>query len=448
MSLLLLLCTVTTQQQQQQQYQLVDMSFATPLCPPTTTETTGGVPPTPNSLSTLLLSNDLLGERLLLSLSPGAEPDFSCYLCRQNPRYCTTPLDPSLVQPALDESGYNLQLLDLDTRLVTTYQLGLGQQTPVDNGVLRGCGATSHRLLITLLLSIQLPTTNQSREFLTLALPGPTTTEGLSCSDDAVLYQQLGISCHQFPFLYPIQYQSQQCLTTTLDLSSPIIQPTAPSNLTYYPPLYWYAALVFGNTSLPPASPLLCQTRYDVMLFSTELYQTQCLLNQSSLVYNLARHWWHALFVQLLALELNTRASGQQNNSLVQYMSATLLDQLERTCETRNRSLADNRSLLMMLDRVQALYTPQLSPPPSVETRALCDSLQQYFATNFPSQERDYFALYLQTLSFLVYPNKVVQNRLVVFVVSLFVFLLLGVMCVGIVAYPLRVTIRSPLKRI
>lgn len=436
--------SVSVQQQQQQQYQLVDMSFATPLCP--TIE--AGVQ-TPNSLSTLLLSNDILGERLLLSLSPTTEPDFSCYLCRQNPAYCTTPLDPSLIQPALDSSGYNTQVLDLDARTVTNYQTSLDQETIIE-GAVSGCGGQSHRLLVTLLLTINLPTSNQSREFLTLAMAPPTTEEqeGVSCEADSAVYGQLGISCHQFPRLYPLVYQSSQCLVVGTDSSS--IIPAQP-NLTYLPPLYWYAALVFGNTSLVPLTPtLICGTRYDVMLFAeSELYETQCLLNQSALTYsNLARHWWHALFVQFLTLQFNARASGQQNNTLVQYASWRLLDQLERTCHARNHSLADNHSLVFLLYWVQGMYSSSSSSSAGIETRPLCDSLQQYFVTTFPSQERDYFAFYLQSLSFLVYPNKVVQNRLVVFVVSLFVFLLLCVMSVGIVAYPLRVTFRSPMRRI
>lgn len=427
--------TITTQR-----YEISDIKYPSPKC------TINGTL-MDNRLGYLTLDNDLLANNLIITYNL-TDPFSSCYLCDQYPVYCGTPLSPEYIYLTTNIL-FNLQVLTLSPNGVAqkVYSFNVESEMghkrfssnitiPIDM-LQPGEANVSHCQRQYSLIMIGLITIDavSTKEVVTITHPPiPQNNHYIACRPDP-LFTQIGIDCNMVPVLYPILYTVDECVT--IEEENIIIDYSSP-NLTYYPPLYWYSEMAHNVNNMTAVLPVICGERYDVILFKSGLYQSIC--------YNSVNHqevirqsWWTFLFIQLLTLEANIDSTPITLS--MRQIIAEGRDLLERNCDKKNYS---SISPLILYDKINRLYRRRAS----INQTDLCLDLMRYFQLNYNrTYEGDFIHLfnlwYIELFKFVVYPDKVVETKVLLSVGLPFFILLFLVFAVGICQF----TVKSKLKK-
>jgi hypothetical protein len=204
-----------------------------------------------NSYASLLIGNDLMGERLSFSVAM-PQQFFSCRLCEISPSYCTTPNNSTKSGLRLaTDTQYNFKVITLPsnngTPTSTGYSLvgGGGGTTPTISIQRDGMCGNTHQMVIQVIISIDRPI---ERDFWLVAYQLehpqsiPCITGGLS-----------DLSCRTAGTYYFVQYDMKNCLSMGEAVAADF--PT-----THFTPMYYYyEAVVMGNVGiLGDSSATLC----------------------------------------------------------------------------------------------------------------------------------------------------------------------------------------------
>ncbi len=436
------------------QYEISDIKYQTPMC------TINGSS-MDNILGHMKIMNDLLGENLIITYNL-SRSFYSCYLCSQYPEYCGVLISSEYIYLTTNIL-YNLQLLTIDAnntpQKVHTFNVEseLGYKTfnsnitipfnmlfPYNDNNSNNNDDGSYCLknysfLIVGLITIDIV---NNKEIVTITHPPINSNSNPISCNPSPQYTQLGIDCNMVPLLYPIRYTIDSCVKTKIyNASSPsIYYPT----LTYYPPLFWYYEMVFDDL-LSTKETILCGQRYDEILFGSGLYQAVC-YNSKSHQDEITKYWWVNLFIQLLSLESNV--DGLYDTSgispIVREVIYETRDLLERNCDSR-RKIMKGGSQPMVLGKIKGLYRNQSS----INQTELCVELYHYFEKNYNQTRGDnnfihlFNRWYIEIFKFIIYPNKIVETKVVLSVGLTFFFLLFLVMAIGILQFRLKVRVKK-----
>ncbi len=438
-SLILLLVLVTIITSSNIVYEISDIKYTTPRCVINGTSMN-------NMLGRVVIKNDLLSNSLVITYKL-SDSFYSCYLCSQYTEYCNNPV-PSEYIYLTTNILYNLQLLTLDSNNTPQkvysfnveselgYKLFDSNITIPLNYIFPSnqshCLETYSFLLVGL---ITIDAVN-NKEVVTIVQPPRVVggNDNFLCKP-SVLYTQIGIDCNMLPLIYPIRYTVDSCVKMK-NISTPNIHPI----LTYYPPLYWYSEMVF-DPSMSTSGKMLCGERYDSRFFRSGLYQAVC-YNSHSHQENVTKYWWMTLFINLLSLESTISEDELSRSPLVREIIYEARDLLERQCDPFHTIMRGSPAIIARIARLYKSRTP-------VNQTELCLDLYHYFEKNYNQTRGDdsfihlFNLWYIELFKFIIYPDKIVETKVVLSVGLTFFFLLFLVMAIGIIQFRLKVKVKK-----
>jgi hypothetical protein len=261
-----------------------------------------------NNFGVLSIDNDLMGQRLQLSINLNDTSHRSCRLCAMSPAYCNTTIAPRLAQ----DTSYNLKIVSLEERRVSSVSYALRQDTVLisQSDI---CGRT-YRWVILLIVNVLQPI---DHDFLLLANDGGTNT--LPC--DRTLAD---ISCTAANEYYIIDYTAENCLSQR-DQSLEV-QPTQ-----FNQPLYY-----FYNNETIDQEMLLCGESWR-SIFRRSRLDIWC---DDTLPLYIKQKPWYQTALYAMSAWLN----GRRDAALW-----LTLETLERTCHSRERQLALDETIFVNL---------------------------------------------------------------------------------------------------
>lgn len=443
---LLLLCMTTMTSD----YEIADIKYTTPKC------VINGIAMN-NTLGHMTIKNDLLGNNLIITYNL-SNSFYSCYLCSKYSEYCGNPISSEYIYLTTNIL-YNLQLLTLGSNNNNT------PQKVHSFNVESELGYKAFNSNITIPLNILFPSNKShcletysfllvglitidivnNKEIVTIIQPSSSTntsgTDSFQCIP-SLQYTQIGIDCNMLPIIHPIRYTVDKCIDTSSSTSNNNPNPPPSSILTYYPPLYWYSEMVFDET-MSVSSKLLCGERYDSRLFKSGLYQAVC-YNSARHQENIAKYWWMTLFIQLLGLESTIGGEQLDKSEFVREVIYEARDLLERQCDPFHTTMRRGGSP-SVLGKITSLYNARAT----VNQTELCLDLYHYFEKNYNETRGDdsfihlFNLWYIELFKFVIYPNKIVETKVVLSVGLTFFILLFLVMAIGIIQFRLRVKVKK-----
>lgn len=422
-------------------YEISDIKYNTPKCVINGTSMD-------NRLGHLTITNDILSNNLVITYNL-SDSFYSCYLCSQYTEYCNIPVSSEYIYLTTNIL-YNLQLLTIDSnntpQKVYTFNVEseLGYKSFNSNITIplnmifpsndSHCQRTYSFILVGL---ITIDAVN-NKEIVTITQPSLANNNNSFPCISSTQYTQIGIDCNMLPIIHPIQYTVDNCVeverpnTTTIPGKYPI--------LTYYPPLYWYSEMVF-DTTVTTSNKILCGERYDSRLFRSGLYQAVC-YNSHQHQENVTKYWWMVLFINLLSLESTISGDELSAPPSVKEVIYEARDLLERQCDPYHTIM---RGSPPVLNKIISLYKNRVP----VNQTELCLDLYHYFEKNYNQSRGDdsfihlFNLWYIELFKFIIYPDKIVETKVVLSVGLTFFFLLLLVMAIGIIQFRLKVKVKK-----
>ncbi len=423
-----------------QKYEISDIKYPTPRCNVNNRSMN-------NYLGYLTVDNDLLSNQLIINYNLNS-PFSSCYLCSQYSNYCDKSIVPSENIYLTTNILYNLQILTFDINDTPQgiysfnveselgYKKFLSNLTvPID--LLFPVGTDDNHcrqiysFIMVTVITIDLFNT---KELITISHPSNHINNiAIFCRPNP-LYTQIGIDCNMIPVLHPIVYTMDECVSI---IQPPLNITDGPneSTLIYYPPIFWYHELLlrYHNND---SSILLCGERYDITFFQTGLYQSIC-YNSGHHYDHIKKSWWTSLFIQLITLEMNIDAKLQKNRGNVTIpMMETIYEGrelLSRTCDMRENYTSLNSNQLTLYQKIENLYNVR----PHINQDDICDEMKSYFRLHYNKSRDDDFThvfniWYIELFKFIVYPNKIVETKVLLCTGLTFFILLFIVFGIGI----------------
>lgn len=261
-----------------------------------------------NNFGVLSIDNDLMGQRLQLSINLNDTTHRSCRLCAMSPAYCNTTIAPRLAQ----DTSYNLKIVSLEERRVSSVAYALRQDSVLisQNDI---CGRT-YRWVILLIVNVAQPI---DHDFLLLANDGGTNT--LPC--DRTLAD---ISCTVANEYYIIDYTAENCLSQR-DQSLEV-QPTQ-----FNQPLYYF----YNNETIDQEMTLCGESWRSI--FRRSRLDLWC--DDTLPLYIKLKPWYRAA-LDAMSAWLN----GRRDAALW-----LTLEMLERTCQWRERQLGLDETIFVNL---------------------------------------------------------------------------------------------------